>query len=151
MTGLLKSLLGQPKTYIPLLVVLITWALGQVGFDITPELKESIYTLCAAAAAWLIRRGMVKEKELNATVEAKVEKRLDSVLNTIAAAQRDSEEDRNVLKSIQSRLAVIEVGGITPEELEEYNQLKVALQSAGGSVTSSPNKEGKKATPGKAR
>jgi len=83
MKAILNFFLSKPKTYVPLLVVIITWSLGLIGVDVDLQVKESITVLCTAVAAGLIRKGMIKEKELNAAIEAKVEKRLDLLLDNM--------------------------------------------------------------------
>jgi len=83
MKAILNFFLSKPKTYVPLLVVIITWSLGLIGVDVDLQVKESITVLCMAVAAGLIRKGMIKENELNATIEAKVEKRLDLLLDNM--------------------------------------------------------------------
>jgi len=128
MRSLFESVLGQPKTYIPLLVIIITWCLNGLGVDITPEFRDSLTVVMGAFAAALIRRGMVKEKEMNQVIEAKVEKRLDTLLDNIAEAKKSTDEaievDRQLLAKIREEMEKIEVGGVDASEIAEYMRLK---------------------------
>jgi hypothetical protein len=130
MRSLFELLLGQPKTYIPLLVIIITWGLDGLGLgvDITPEFKDALTVVMGAFAAALLRRGMVKEKDMNQIIEAKVEKRLDTLLDNIAEAKKSTDEaievDRQLLAKIRKEMEKIEVGGVDASEIAEYMRLK---------------------------
>jgi hypothetical protein len=75
MSSILTFLSSQPKTYIPILVIIIVELLTAAGFPITPEFKNSLDIICTAIAAFFIRRGMVKEPNLEAAVNKIIDAR----------------------------------------------------------------------------
>jgi len=90
MKTILKFILNSPKTYLPLLVIIITWGLGCIGVDITPELRDSITVVMGALAAALMRKGMVKQsemKKMNVEVEERVDARITALLDNIATVK----------------------------------------------------------------
>jgi hypothetical protein len=75
MSSIITFLSSQPKTYIPILVIIIVELLTTAGFPITPEFKDSLQIICTAIAAFFIRRGMVKEPNLEAAVNKIIDSR----------------------------------------------------------------------------
>lgn len=76
MNSIQTFVLEQPKTYIPLIGIALTWGsdliLQQFGIPVilSPEVKEAITVLLATAAAYLLRRGTVKDKDMDKKLEA---------------------------------------------------------------------------------
>jgi len=75
MSSILTFLSSQPKTYIPIFVIILVEILTAVGFPITPEFKDSLQIICTAIAAFFIRRGLVKEPNLEAAVNKIIDSR----------------------------------------------------------------------------
>jgi hypothetical protein len=129
MKSILKSLLSKPKTYLPLIVILLIWGLGLFGIDISDaETKEALTVVCGAIAAGFLRQGMVKNQELNNAIDTNVKKRLDTLLDNIAAAKDATDEaidvDRELIAVIRKEMKKIEVDGIDANEIAEYIRLK---------------------------
>jgi len=85
MKAVLNYLLEQPKTYIPLIGIAITWGADiiaqQLGvpLSISPEVKESLTVLLGVLAAYLLRRGTVKDKDMDKKLEELMKKILKEV------------------------------------------------------------------------
>jgi len=73
------NILG-PKTYLPLAVIIVTAGLEALGVTVDETVKESIYTIGAALAAWFIRQGMVKENDITAEVDKRVDEKLNKII-----------------------------------------------------------------------
>jgi hypothetical protein len=69
MADLVEKVTTSPKTYLPLIVILITWVsdalFPALGLPVlTPEVKESLTVLMGTLAVWFLRSGTVKTKEM---------------------------------------------------------------------------------------
>ena len=80
MNSIQTFILEQPKTYIPLIGIALTWGsdllLQQFGIPVvlSPEVKEAITVLLATASVYLLRRNSVKEKDMDKKLEELSEK-----------------------------------------------------------------------------
>lgn len=85
MKSALNFLLEQPKTYLPLIGIGITWGADiiakQLGvpLDLSPEIKEAITVFLAVLAAYLLRRNAVKDKDMDKKLADLTEKILKEV------------------------------------------------------------------------
>jgi len=79
---MIQNILGivGPKTYIPLVVIAITWCLEYVGVTVDEDTKMNITVLCGTIAAGLMRKGMVKEKEMQTEIEKRVDEKLEKII-----------------------------------------------------------------------
>ena len=68
-------ILEQPKTYIPLLGLTLTWGSDLIAqqlnipFVLSPEMKEGLTVLLITAAMYLMRRNTVKDKDMDKKLE----------------------------------------------------------------------------------
>jgi len=65
--GILEKMLNvfkeSPKTYIPLVAIVVLWGLGLLGVEVDEQLKQSVTVILMAIATALIRRKMVKKTD----------------------------------------------------------------------------------------
>ena len=78
---LVKYLLDRPKTYVPLVVLVIIQIIQPMGVEINPELEQSLNTVCLALAGILLRRNMIKEKNVK-DMEDRIRKELISEMGS---------------------------------------------------------------------
>lgn len=76
MESIFKFLITKPKTYIPLLVIGFTWLADliiqslNIPISINETFKESFTVICLVIAIALLRRGAIKEKDIEKIREA---------------------------------------------------------------------------------
>jgi len=78
MTNILNFI--GPKTYLPLVIIIITWCLEFVGVTVDEHIKQSITVICGAIAAGLMRKGMIKENNIAQEVSKRVDERLEAII-----------------------------------------------------------------------